>query len=306
MIPDQVTIYEVGPRDGLQNEPDPLPVEDRVKLVERLALSGLPYVEAGSFVRPDLVPQMAGSDDVMERVKRQERVRYPVLVPNETGLDRARAAGADAIAVFAAATETFSRKNLNCSIDESLNRYRPVVSRARDDGIWVRGYVSCVVDGPYEGAVEPSAVARVASALRGMGCDEISLGETIGTATPNRIRRVVEQVSSEVPVDALALHCHDTYGQAIANVHEALRAGITTFDASVGGLGGCPFAGGATGNLSTEDVLYLMDGLGVETGVDPDEVIDTAWWICDRLGRTPDSKVSKAKRSRGGRTEEGA
>jgi hydroxymethylglutaryl-CoA lyase len=293
-VPPEVTIVEVGPRDGLQNEPTPVPVAAKVALIEALAEAGLPVIEAGSFVSPRWVPQMAGSDEVLRAVRKRPGVRYPVLVPNLKGLEGALAAGAEEIAVFGAASESFSQKNINCSIAESLERFRPVVEQAVGRGVRVRGYVSCVVGCPYEGEIAPAAVARVARELMAMGCFEISLGDTIGVGTPHRTAAMLEAVMAEVPAGALAIHAHDTYGQALANVLTVLELGVRVVDSSVAGLGGCPYAKGASGNLATEDLLFMLDGMGVRTGADLDGVIRAGAVICSALGRTSGSKVARA------------
>jgi hydroxymethylglutaryl-CoA lyase len=293
-VPPEVTIVEVGPRDGLQNEPVPVPVAAKVALIEALAAAGLPVVEAGSFVSPKWVPQMAGSDEVLRAVRKLPGVRYPVLVPNLKGLEAAVAAGAQEISVFGAASESFSQKNINCTIAESLERFRPVVTQAVGQGVRVRGYVSCVVGCPYEGEIAPSAVAGVARALVAMGCIEISLGDTIGVGTPKKTAAMLEAVAAEVPVGALAIHAHDTYGQALANVLTALELGVRVVDGSVAGLGGCPYARGASGNLATEDLLFMLDGMGVRTGVDLDGVCRAGATICGALGRPTGSKAAGA------------
>ncbi|MEK0082954.1 hydroxymethylglutaryl-CoA lyase [Benzoatithermus flavus] len=295
-VPTEVTIVEVGPRDGLQNEPAPVPLEVKVALIEALAAAGLPVVEAGSFVSPKWVPQMAGSDAVLRGIAKRPGVRYPVLVPNLKGFEAAYAAGAEEIAVFGAASETFSQKNINCSIEESLERFRPVIDKALAHDVRVRGYVSCVVDCPYEGPIAPAAVAGVARRLFEMGCFEISLGDTIGTGTPRRTAAMLAAVMAEVPATALAIHAHDTYGQALANVLTALELGVRVVDSSVAGLGGCPYAKGASGNVATEDLLFMLDGMGVRTGVDLDAVIRAGEAICGVLGRETRSKVAQAKR----------
>jgi hydroxymethylglutaryl-CoA lyase len=294
-VPHEVTIVEVGPRDGLQNEARPVPAADKVALVEALAEAGLPVVEAGSFVSPKWVPQMAGSDEVLRSIRRRPGTRYPVLVPNLQGLEAAMAAGVDEIAVFGAASESFSRRNINCSIDESLARFRPVIAGARSHGVRVRGYVSCVAGCPYEGEIAPAAVARVAGQLYAMGCFEISLGDTIGVGTPRRTAAMLEAVLDEVPVAALAIHAHDTYGQALANVLTALEMGVRVVDSSVAGLGGCPYAKGASGNVATEDVVFMLDGMGVKTGVELDRVIAAGSAICAVLGQASRSRVAKAR-----------
>ncbi len=293
-MPRRVRIVEVGPRDGLQNEKAVVPTDVKVELVERLAAAGLPAVEAGAFVSPKWVPQMADSAEVLARVSRRRGTAYPVLVPNEKGLEAALAAGVEEIAVFGAASESFSRKNINCSIDESLERFRPVAARALERGLKVRGYVSCVLGCPYEGAVEPAKVAEVSARLAEIGCYEVSLGDTIGTGTPAKARAMVEAVAARVPVERLALHFHDTYGQALANILACLETGVSVVDSSVAGLGGCPYAKGASGNVATEDVLYMLDGLGIETGADLSSVAETGSWISDALGRPNGSKVGLA------------
>ena len=297
-LPKHVRIVEVGPRDGLQNEPQSVPTAVKVELIERLADAGLPAIEATAFVSPKWVPQMADHSEVLKALRRKPGVSYPVLVPNMQGFEAAVAAGAEEIAVFGAASETFSRKNINASIAESLERFAPVAGAARAKGIRVRGYVSCVVGCPYEGAVKPEAVAEVAKRLDAMGCYEISLGDTIGVGTPGKVKRMLETVARAVPVERLAVHLHDTYGQALANLYAALELGVATADSSVAGLGGCPYAKGASGNVATEDVVYLLDGLGVETGVDLAKVYDAGRFICDALGREPASKVAKALASK--------
>lgn len=296
MLPDKVTIVDVGARDGLQNESGVVPTEVKIELIQRLADAGLPVVEATAFVSPKWVPQMADHDAVLRGIRRKPGVRYPVLTPNLKGFEAAVAAGAEEVAVFGAASESFSRKNINCSIAESLERFAPVVEAAKARGIRVRGYVSCVLGCPYEGEIAPDAVARVADALYRMGCYQISLGDTIGTGTPLKARRMVDAVAERVPLAHLAAHFHDTYGQALANLYAVLEQGIRTIDSSVAGLGGCPYAKGASGNVATEDVVYMLNGMGVETGVDLDALIATGHWICDILGREPASKVSKARR----------
>jgi len=297
-LPKRVRIVEVGPRDGLQNEPQSVATAVKVELIERLADAGLPAVEATAFVSPKWVPQMADHSEVLKRLRRKPGVSYPVLVPNMKGFEAAVEAGAEEIAVFGAASETFSRKNINASIAESLERFAPVCEAARAKGIRVRGYISCVVGCPYEGAVKPEAVAEVAKRLDAMGCYEISLGDTIGVGTPGKVKRMLETVARAVPVERLAVHLHDTYGQALANLYAALELGVATADSSVAGLGGCPYAKGASGNVATEDVVYLLDGLGVETGVELAKVYDAGRFICDALGREPASKVAKALASK--------
>lgn len=290
-----VTIVEVGPRDGLQNEQQAVRVETKVALVEKLAATGLKIVEAGAFVSPKWVPQMAASDEVLARIERKAGVSYPVLTPNMKGYEGAKAGKADTVAVFGAASESFSRKNINASIAESLERFRPVVEAAKADGIRVRGYVSCVLGCPYEGKVPLADVTRVSKALYDMGCYEISLGDTIGVGTAGETLEMIRAVASEVPVAALAGHFHDTYGQAVANVSAALEEGVRVFDSSVSGLGGCPYAPGASGNVASEDIVYMLEGSGFKTGVDLDALSEVSLWISDALGRRPGSKVTLAR-----------
>jgi hydroxymethylglutaryl-CoA lyase len=289
-----VRIVEVGPRDGLQNEPGQVPTAVKLELIERLADAGLPAVEATAFVSPKWVPQMADHTEVLERIRRKPGVSYPVLTPNLKGFEAARAAGATEVAVFGAASETFSRKNINCTIDESLERFRPIAMEAKKHKIKVRGYVSCVLGCPYEGDVRPERVAEVAAALYEMGCYEVSLGDTIGVGTPGKAKAMIEACARRVPVEHLAGHYHDTYGQALANIYASLEVGVATFDSSIAGLGGCPYAKGASGNVATEDVVYLLRGLGMETGIDLDKLVAIGRWICGLLGREPSSKVNKA------------
>ena len=297
-LPGAVKIVEVGPRDGLQNEPESLPVALRIGLIERLAEAGLTVIEAGSFVSPKWVPQMADTAAVLAGLSMRPGVRTPVLVPNMKGLEAALAAGAQEIAVFGAASESFSRKNINCSIAESLDRFRPVVEQARAAGLLVRGYVSCVLGCPYEGAVAPGQVAPVARTLLEMGCYEISLGDTIGVGTPGAARALIEVVSQDVPLAQLAVHFHDTYGQALANVLACLELGVATVDSAVAGLGGCPYAKGASGNLASEDLGYMLDGLGCRSGVDLDRLIAAGAFITEALGRPGQSKVARARAGR--------
>jgi len=297
-LPDRVKMVEVGPRDGLQNEAQIVPLAVKVELINRLSATGLRVIEAGSFVSPKWVPQMADTAEVLSRIQRRPGVRYPVLVPNMKGLEAALAAGVDEIAVFGAASETFSRRNINCSIDESLERFRPVVAEARSRAVRVRGYISCVVDCPYEGSIAPAAVARVAKALYVMGCEELSLGDTIGTGTPRRIQAMVETVAADIPIGILAVHCHDTYGQALANILAALQTGVAIVDSAVAGLGGCPYAAGASGNVASEDVLYMLNGLEIETGVDLKSLVETGAFIAAALGRSSGSKAGLALAAR--------
>ncbi len=290
-----IRIVEVGPRDGLQNEKQIVGVETKIDLVERLAAAGFKSVEAGAFVSPKWVPQMAASDEVMTKIRRRAGVSYPVLTPNMKGYEGARAARADMVAVFGAASESFSQKNINCSIAESLERFAPVIAAAKADGIAVRGYVSCVLGCPYEGKIPLSNVVRVAKALYDMGCFEISLGDTIGVGTHDEARAMIRAVAGEVPVAALAGHYHDTYGQALSNIWASIEEGVRVFDSSVSGLGGCPYAQGASGNVASEDVVYSLHGSGYDTGVDLGALIDVSVWISAELGRRPGSKVTLAR-----------
>ncbi|MCB9991153.1 MAG: hydroxymethylglutaryl-CoA lyase [Rhodospirillales bacterium] len=293
-ISSHVKIYEVGPRDGLQNESSVVPTAVKVELIDRLAAAGLSYIEATAFVSPKWVPQMADAADVMARISRKDGVTYPVLVPNEKGMDAAIAAGVEEVAIFTASSESFTQKNINCSIDESLARFEPVMAMAQAHNIRVRGYVSCVAGCPYEGEIAPEKVADVSARLAAMGCYEISLGDTIGVGTPLVMKRMLGAVMADVPAARLALHCHDTYGQALANIYAGLEMGVAVVDSSVGGLGGCPYAQGASGNVATEDVLYMLAGMGIETGVDLEQVIETAWFICNAIGREPASRLAYA------------
>jgi hydroxymethylglutaryl-CoA lyase len=293
-LPARVKMVEVGPRDGLQNEAKTVPVAVKVALIDRLAASGLGVVETGSFVSPKWVPQMAGTGEVLARIARRPGVAYPVLVPNLKGLEGALAAGANEIAVFGAASESFSRRNINCTIAESLERFAAVTKSALARGLAVRGYVSCVLGCPYEGAIAPDAVAAVAARLYADGCYEVSLGDTIGIGTPAKAQAMIRAVAARVPIDKLAVHFHDTYGQALANILASLELGIASVDSAVAGLGGCPYAKGATGNVASEDVLYMLDGLDIVTGVDLDALADAGRYIADFLGRPPGSKVSMA------------
>lgn len=293
-LPSKVRLVEVGARDGLQNETQPLDTGVKLELIKGLAAAGLKTIEAGSFVNPKWVPQMSGSDEVFRELQAAPGVTYTALTPNIKGLDRALAVGAREVAVFGAASESFSQKNTNCSIEEGMERFRPVVEKAREHDVPVRGYVSCVVACPYEGAVKPETVDRVARQLLDMGCYEISLGDTIGAGTPRQIVELLEQLTDSIPVEQLAMHLHDTYGQAIANIYAALQAGVSVFDSSVAGLGGCPYAKGASGNVATEDVVYLLDGLGIEHGVDMDKLIEVGQKISRQLGRSYQAKAGLA------------
>ncbi|ATV18303.1 hydroxymethylglutaryl-CoA lyase [Pseudomonas avellanae] len=293
----KVNIVEVGPRDGLQNEAQPISIADKVRLVDELTAAGLMHIEVGSFVSPKWVPQMAGSAQVFEQIQRREGVIYSALAPNLRGFEDTLAAGVREVAVFAAATEGFSQRNLNCSISESLARFAPIMAAARLHGVRVRGYVSCVLGCPYEGTVAPEQVAAVANELYAMGCYEISLGDTIGTGTPGATRALINAVAAQIPRGNLAGHFHDTYGQALVNIYASLEEGVHIFDSSVAGLGGCPYAKGASGNVATEDVLYMLQGLGIETDVDLDLVIKAGQRICDVLQRSNGSRVAKARLS---------
>ena len=297
-LPQQVRLVEVGARDGLQNEPTIIGSADKIALINRLSASGLSTIEVGSFVSPQRVPQMADSANVLAGIDRRPGVSYPVLVPNQKGLEAALSAGAEEVAVFCAASETFSQRNINCSIEQSLERFGEVVKRALSQGVKVRGYISCVAGCPYEGTIAAKVVAEIASRLAQLGCYEISLGDTIGIATPGQVQTLLEAVADSVPKQQLAVHFHDTYGQALANILVAIEAGITVVDSSVAGLGGCPFAPGASGNIATEDVLYMMNGLGVNTGVDLDSLIEAGLFISHLLNRTTGSKVAMARMGR--------
>lgn len=293
-LPREVKIVEVGPRDGLQNEPQAVATKVKIELINRLSATGLRAVEATSFVSPKWVPQMADSRQVMAGIARRTGVTYPVLTPNLQGLDGAIAAGATEVAVFGAASESFSQKNINCSIDQSIERFAPVIAKATGLGMQVRGYVSCVLGCPYEGQVDPQVVARVARQLLDLGCYEISLGDTIGVGTPAGAQTMIDTVSAAVPVEQLAIHFHDTYGQALVNVMACLEKGVSVVDSSVAGLGGCPYAKGASGNLASEDLLYLLNGLGIKTGVDLAALTAAGNYISHALGRPSGSKVAQA------------
>ena len=296
--PSQVRLVEVGPRDGLQNEPQPISVADKVRLIDDLAAAGLLHIEAGSFVSKLWVPQMEGSREVFAAIRRLPGVTYAALIPNMRGFEDALSAGVTEVAVFASASEGFSQSNINCTIAQSLRRFEPVMAAARQHQLRVRGYVSCVLGCPYDGAVSPRKVADVAQQLLAMGCYEISLGDTLGIGTAGATRHLIEVVGGQVPREQLAGHFHDTYGQALANIHASLIEGVSVFDASVAGLGGCPYAKGATGNVATEDVLYLLDGLGIATGVDLPQLARAGQRICEVLGRENGSRVSKALAAR--------
>ncbi len=292
-LPHRVKMVEVGPRDGLQNEKGAVPAEVKIALIDQLSAAGLPVVEAGAFVSPRWVPQMADSAAVLAGIARKPGVEYPVLVPNMKGFEAAQRAGAREIAVFSAASEAFTQRNINCSIAESIARFGPVAEAARDAGMPVRGYVSCVLGCPYQGEIAPAAVAEAAGRLADLGCAEISLGDTIGVGTPARARAMVEAVAERVPIERLAVHFHDTYGQALANILACLELGVATVDSSVAGLGGCPYAKGASGNVASEDVLYMLDGLGIVTDVDLAGLAAAGRMICKHLGRPPASKVAR-------------
>lgn len=294
LLPRSVKIVEVGPRDGLQNEKQIVPLTAKVELINLLAQAGVRVIEAGSFVSPKWVPQMADSADVLGAISRFDGVSYPVLTPNMKGFEAALAAKVDEVAVFGAASESFSQKNINCSIAESLERFEPVIAAAKAANVRVRGYVSCVLGCPYEGEIAPKMVAEVAEKLFEMGCYEISLGDTVGVGTPGKVKEMLASVSALVPMEKLAVHFHDTYGQALANIYSALECGVTVVDSSVSGLGGCPYAKGASGNVATEDVIYMLNGLGIETGIDLTKLIAAGRFISDQLGRAPASKVSLA------------
>lgn len=294
-LPSHVRLVEVGPRDGLQNEAQPISVADKVQLVDALTSAGLSYIEVGSFVSPKWVPQMAGSAQVFAQIQRKPGVTYGALAPNLRGFEDAVAAGVKEVAVFAAASEAFSQRNINCSISESLERFAPIMAAARQHGVSVRGYVSCVLGCPYEGDIAPEQVAAVARELYAMGCYEVSLGDTIGTGTAGATRRLFEVVGAQVPRDKLAGHFHDTYGQAIANIYASVLEGITVFDSSIAGLGGCPYAKGASGNVATEDVVYLLNGLGIDTGIDLQALILAGQQISSVLGRPTGSRVATAR-----------
>ncbi|EGQ8606788.1 hydroxymethylglutaryl-CoA lyase [Vibrio parahaemolyticus] len=296
-LPTNVTIVEVGPRDGLQNE-SPVSIRTKIRLIDLLSDTGLSHIEAGSFVSPKWVPQMADSKEVMQNITRRASVTYSALTPNLQGLEQALDAGANQVAIFTSASEGFCQHNINCSIAESLKRFEPLMVQADKYHVPVRGYLSCVVDCPYDGATSPTQVANISQALIELGCYEVSLGDTIGTGTPNRVKEMLESVLARIPSQRLAVHFHDTWGQALANIYQALSMGINTVDSSVAGLGGCPYAHGASGNVATEDVLYLCQGLGIETGVDLELLTKAGWMISDELQRQPTSKVSQALRHR--------
>lgn len=291
---DPVRIIEMGPRDGLQNEKTPVSVEARIAFIEALVGAGLDTVEVGAFVSPKAIPQMASSDAVLRGVSHLQGADFHVLVPNEKGYAAARAAGAKVVSVFAAASEGFSRANINCTVAESIERFKPVLARAKADGVKVRGYISCVLGCPFDGEIKPKAVADLANTLWELGCYEISLGDTIGVGTPERAREMLRAVAANIPAAKLAMHFHDTYGQALANLYAGLEEGVRVIDAAAGGLGGCPYAPGATGNVATEDVVYMLEGMGVRTGVDMEKLLAATNTMSDVLGKPPVSRVASA------------
>ncbi len=298
MSSNTVKIYEVGARDGLQNEKQIVPSAVKIELIDRLSESGLRYIEATSFVSPKAIPQLGDAADVMAGITRKSGVEYPVLVPNARGMEGALEAGVTQIALFTAASESFTRANINASIDESFTRFASVIDIAKAHNISIRGYVSCVLGCPYEGDIAPAKVAEVSKRLLDAGCAEISLGDTIGVGTPEKTKTMLKAVlEAGIPLETIALHMHDTYGQALANIYAGVQEGVRIFDSSVAGLGGCPYAKGATGNVATEDVLYMMQGLGLETGVDLKKIIEAAWFISDALGRKPASKLAQTIKS---------
>lgn len=296
-LPESVKIVEVGARDGLQNEPDAITIDTRVKFINMLSETGATVIEVGSIVSPKWVPQMADSDEVFRKITKKNGVAYSVLVPNLQGFEFALEAGVKEVAVFGAASETFSKKNINCSIEDSLQRFAEVCEHAQKNNVKVRGYVSCVVGCPYEGEIKPNSVANVTERLLDLGCYEVSLGDTIGVGTPNKIEAMLTAVFNVAPLEKIALHCHDTYNQALVNIFRAMQMGVAIFDSSVAGLGGCPYAVGASGNVATEDVLYLLHGLGIKTGMDLNKVIAAGKLITDTLEMPTRSKVAKAMSS---------
>jgi len=293
-FPERVKIVEVGPRDGLQNESVTVPAEIKVQLVEKLADAGLPVIECGAFVSPKWVPQMATSAEVFKQIDKRASVSYPMLVPNLKGLELALEAGVEEIALFAAASESFSQKNTNCSIAESIERFNQVIDEAQAAGVKIRGYISCVLGCPYEGKVSFETVSMITQKLFAKGCYEVSLGDTIGVGTAGEARELIEILAKHAPVEKLAAHFHDTYGQALANIHAVMQCGVAVVDSSVAGLGGCPYARGATGNVATEDVVYMLDGMGIETGIEMDKLLDAGRFISDFLGREPVSRAATA------------
>ncbi|WP_440875329.1 hydroxymethylglutaryl-CoA lyase [Thalassotalea sp. PLHSN55] len=296
-LPKFVKIVEVGPRDGLQNEAQLISVADKVALIEQLADAGFAEIESGSFVSPKWVPQMANSGEVFEQINRQAKVCYSALTPNMQGFEAAVSVNAKQVAIFGAASESFSQKNINCSIEESLARFKPIMAAAKKHNLPVRGYVSCVLGCPYEGDISAEKVAEVAEQLLLMGCAEISLGDTVGVGTPEKVTKMLTAVSKKVPLNKLAVHFHDTYGQALANIYASLQFGVSTIDSAIAGLGGCPYAKGASGNVATEDVLYLLNGLNIQTNINFNKALTAGWFISDLLGKKPVSKVSQAFRA---------
>ncbi len=293
-LPTRVKIVEVGPRDGLQNESQPIDTQTKIKFIDRLSDTGLSVIEATSFVSPKWIPQLSDHTDVLQGIHKKPGVHYPVLVPNMQGFEEALKAGAQEIAIFTAASNTFTQKNINCTLAESIERFQPVCAAAEQHKIKVRGYISCTLGCPYEGDIAPQAVLDVATALVDLGCYEISLGDTIGVGTPNTAQALIETVGKHIPITRLAAHFHDTYGQALANLYAVLQLGVSVIDTAIGGLGGCPYAKGASGNVATEDVVYMLNGLGIETGVDLDKLIATSQFISKQLKRAPRSKTAIA------------
>lgn len=293
-MPKKVIINEVGPRDGLQNESLFVPTDIKIQLINSLAQTGIKHIEATSFVSPKAIPQLADSEDVFDKIDKPNDIEYTVLVPNDKGFERAASVGVKRIAIFASSTESFSQRNINCSINESLKRYETVIKQAKDNHIYVRAYLSCVLGCPYEGDVSANVVATLANTLWAMGADEIALGDTIGIGTANKTNELIEKVSKYIPLDKLGMHFHDTYGQALTNIYASLEQGITIFDSAVAGLGGCPYAKGATGNVATEDVVFLLHGLGIETGIDLLKLVYVGNTISKQLSRDNQSKVGKA------------
>ncbi|MDE2235758.1 MAG: hydroxymethylglutaryl-CoA lyase [Gammaproteobacteria bacterium] len=292
-FPESVKIVDVGPRDGLQNEKNIVPAATKIEFVNRLTASGLKTIEVTSFVSPKWIPQLADAEEVFRGIEKMPGVSYPVLVPNEQGMQRALAAGAKDVSIFTAASESFNQKNIHCSIAESIERFKPVMALAAKHGIRVRGYISTVIACPYEGEVSPDVVAKIAKQLAGLGCHEISLGDTIGVGTPLKVQRMLAAVAAVVPMQKLAVHFHDTYGQALANIHACLELGVAVVDSSASGLGGCPYAQGATGNVATEDVLFMLAGMGIETGVDLAKLLEAGNFISQALQRAPQSKLGR-------------
>lgn len=293
-LPTTVKIVEVGPRDGLQNEAQIISTQDKIALIERLSETGLRYIEATSFVSKQWIPQLGDAEEVMQGLRRNPKVIYSALVPNMQGFDRALLVEINEVAVFTAASETFNQKNIHCTIDESIQRFEPVLAKAREEKIKVRGYISCALGCPYEGDIAPEKVAQIAKILYEKGCYEISLGDTIGVGTVNKVNAMLDAVMKEIPIEAIAVHFHDTYGQALVNIYAALQKGIAIIDSAVAGLGGCPYAKGASGNVATEDVLYFLNGLGIKTDIDIQKIVDVANFISNKLGKSPQSKVANA------------